>query len=172
MRTHEKHKSEARKRLKVGVITISTSRYYNSLDGLKVRDESGDSLCRLARARGHTVLFRSLVPDDPLLIRLKTLEAARQGVDAIITTGGTGVSRTDVTIEALSPLIDRELPGFGELFRSFSFKSVGTSAMMSRALLGTMNGIVVACLPGSPDSVRVGMKILLEELPHLVSLAS
>ncbi|MEM0117483.1 MAG: MogA/MoaB family molybdenum cofactor biosynthesis protein [Conexivisphaerales archaeon] len=168
---HMLHKSEAKQKLKGAVITISTSRYYNAREGLKIKDESGDLICKQLRSRGHTVFYRSLVPDDILAIRLKVLDAARYGLDFIITTGGTGISRTDVTVEAIQPLLDKTLPGFGEYFRAESSKSIGSSTIMSRAMLGSMNGIIVACLPGSPDSVKLGMKIILDELPHLVSLA-
>jgi len=169
---HEQHRAKARQGLKGAVITISTSRYYNGIEGINVKDESGEIICKELRKNGHTVFYRSLVPDDILAIRLKVLEAAKYQVDFIITTGGTGIAKTDVTIEAIQPLLDKVLPGFGEYFRYESKKKIGTSSIMSRALLGSMNGVVVACLPGSPDSVRLGTKIILQELPHLVSLAS
>lgn len=169
---HKLHKSEARQNLKGAVITVSSSRYYGGLSGLKVKDESGDLICKELRKKGHTIFYRSLVPDDKNLIRLKILDAARYGIDFIIITGGTGVAKTDLTIEAVQPLLDKILPGFGEYFRMLSYREIGTSGMMSRVMLGTMDGLIVACLPGSPDAVKVGMKIILEELPHLVSLAS
>jgi molybdenum cofactor biosynthesis protein B len=172
LQPHELHKSKARQRLKGAVITVSTSRYYNGIEGIKIKDESGDIICSELRKNGHIIFYRSLVPDDIIAIRLKVLEAARYHIDFIITTGGTGIAKTDVTIEAIQPLLDKVLPGFGEYFRLESRKRIGTSSIMSRALLGSMNGIVIACLPGSPDSARLGTKIILQELPHLVSLAS
>ncbi|MDG6935205.1 MAG: MogA/MoaB family molybdenum cofactor biosynthesis protein [Nitrososphaerota archaeon] len=172
MKSHEKHRLKARSKLRIAVITVSTSRYYAASEDRGIKDESGDLICRLARKAGHVIIYRSLVSDFKPDIRLKTLEAMKFQVDAIVLTGGTGVSPTDVTIEALQPMLDKELPGFGEAFRSESKKQVGYASMLSRALLGTMNTVVIACLPGSPDGVELGMKILLPELPHIVSIAS
>lgn len=167
----EEHRAAARQRLKVGVITVSTSRYYNRVDGVEVKDESGDIIVQEGRRAGHTVMYRTLIPDDINMIRLKILEAASFQVDVIFITGGTGISKTDVTIEAVQPMLDKLLPGFGELFRMESYKQVGPAAMLSRAMLGSMNGIVIACLPGSPEGVNLGMKLLLGELPHIVHLS-
>jgi len=169
---HQKHKTMAKKKLRIGVITVSTSRYYAGIEEGGTKDESGDVICELARKAGHVIVFRSLVSDFKPDIRLKTLEATKFQVDVILLTGGTGVSPTDVTIESIKPLLDKELPGFGEIFRLESVKQIGGAAMLSRALLGVMNDIVVVCLPGSPEGVRLGMKILLPELPHIVSIAT
>ncbi|MDG6928507.1 MAG: MogA/MoaB family molybdenum cofactor biosynthesis protein [Nitrososphaerota archaeon] len=171
MKPHEQHRARGKARLRLGVITVSTSRYRGRADGGRARDESGDLICGAARRSGNTVAYRAIVPDDVTDIRLKLLAAFKEGVDAVILTGGTGVSPTDVTVESVVPLLDKELPGFGELFRAESRAEVGTAAMMSRALLGVARGSVVACLPGSPDGAALGMKLLLPELPHISSIA-
>jgi molybdenum cofactor biosynthesis protein B len=97
---------------------------------------------------------------------------SNRDVDALIITGGTGLSSTDVTFEAISPLVDREIPGFGEIFRKISFDEIGSAAIMSRAFAGTVKGKAVFCLPGSPNGVRTAMeKLILPELGHIVGLA-
>ncbi|MEM0287187.1 MAG: MogA/MoaB family molybdenum cofactor biosynthesis protein [Conexivisphaerales archaeon] len=168
---HEEHRKRAQRTLKCAVITISTSRYTKRADQIHVKDESGDIICRMLRKNGHKVLYRAIVPDSMTDIRTKLLNAFQLGIDAVITTGGTGISPTDVTIESVSPLLERELPGFGELFRQRSSESIGTASIMSRALLGVMHGMLIACLPGSPDGVKTGMELLMPELQHASSIA-
>ena len=94
-------------------------------------------------------------------------------VDVVIMTGGTGFSTTDATYESLAPTLDREIPGFGELFRKISFDEIGPAAMLSRAFAGIVKQKAVFCLPGSPNAVRTAMqRLILPELGHLVGLAS
>jgi molybdenum cofactor biosynthesis protein B len=93
-------------------------------------------------------------------------------VDVIIVTGGTGLSQTDVTFESISPLLDRQIPGFGEIFRRISYDEIGSAAMMSRAFAGTIRDKAVFCLPGSPSGVKTAMeKLILPELGHIIGLA-
>jgi molybdenum cofactor biosynthesis protein B len=92
--------------------------------------------------------------------------------DAIITTGGTGISPTDVTIEAIQPLLDKEIPGFGQLFRTISYEKIGSPAVLTRALAGTVRGKVIFCLPGSPQSVSLALEtLILPEAAHILKHA-
>ena len=110
------------------------------------------------------------MPDDAGAIRLEVLRAlAHGGVDAVIATGGTGVSPRDVTPEAVTPLFAKELAGFGELFRMLSFQEIGAAAVLSRAVAGTVAGKVVYVLPGSSGAVRLALeRLILPELAHVV----
>jgi len=92
-------------------------------------------------------------------------------VDVVITTGGTGISPKDVTIEAVKSIVDKELEGFGEIFRYLSYKEIGESAIITRAFAGVLNGRVIFCLPGSSKAVELGVKIIKPVLRHVVSHA-
>ncbi len=94
------------------------------------------------------------------------------GNDVVIFMGGTGLSPRDLTIEAVSPLLDKHLDGFGEIFRKLSYDSIGSPALMSRSIAGTMENKAVFCLPGSPDATKVGVELALKELPHMIYIAS
>ena len=99
------------------------------------------------------------------------VEGAISRVDVVILTGGTGIAPRDVTIEAIRPLLDREIEGFGELFRMLSFNEIGAAAFLSRALAGVVGGKILVALPGSPAACRLGLeKLLLPELGHVASL--
>lgn len=149
------------------VVTVSTSR---SLED----DVSGDRIVELFESAGHDVVVRELVDDDfdgvqGAVDRL----ARREDTDVIVTTGGTGVTPDDVTPEAVRPLFEKRLPGFGELFRRLSYEEVGTRTVGSRATGGIADGTVVCCLPGSENAVRLGVEeLVLPEIGHLVGLSS
>jgi molybdenum cofactor biosynthesis protein B len=152
--------------LGVAVVTVSTSR---SLDD----DPSGDAIEELVEGDGHEVVAHDLVADDLDGIQRAMLAlTGREDVDIVITTGGTGVTPDDVTVEAVEPLFDKGLPGFGELFRILSYEEVGTRALGSRATAGVSEGVPVFCLPGSENAVRTAVgELVLAEAPHLVGLA-
>ena len=152
--------------LGVAVVTVSTSR---SLDD----DPSGDAIEELVEGDGHEVVAHDLVADDLDGIQRAMLAlTGREDVDIVITTGGTGVTPDDVTVEAVEPLFDKGLPGFGELFRIRSYEEVGTRALGSRATAGVSEGVPVFCLPGSENAVRTAIEeLVLAEAPHLVGLA-
>jgi molybdopterin adenylyltransferase len=154
------------------VITVSTSRYGSHARGKKhARDESGDLAQELVGRSGGKVVERVLVPDDPKMLRRAVSRALRDGeVDALVLTGGTGVSTTDVTIETVRPLFEKEIEGFGEIFRFVSFQKIGSAAALSRATAGVSRGKVVMCLPGSPDGVRTALELFLGEVPHVLHL--
>jgi molybdenum cofactor biosynthesis protein B len=97
---------------------------------------------------------------------------ASRRVDVLIVTGGTGLSRTDVTFETISPCLERQIPGFGEIFRRISYDEIGSPAIMSRAFAGTIKRKAVFCLPGSPNGVKTAMeKLILPELGHIIGLS-
>jgi molybdenum cofactor biosynthesis protein B len=188
----EAHRGEAPKgSLRYVVVTVSTSRYryrnhhHRKIEGdehgnnekeeegrAPLGDESGDAAERMIESAGGLVVGRELLPDDRRRIRdALTRGLKRDDVDVIILTGGTGVSTTDVTIEAARPLFAKEIEGFGELFRSVSYARIGAAAALSRATAGIAKGKLVMCLPGSPDGVRTALDLFLGEIPHVLHLA-
>ena len=162
MSTSAEHHRRDRKDLRLGVITVSSSRFAAAQGGRDFKDESGERACDIAREKGFRVTFRKLVGDDVNAVRLALAEGLATGLaDAIVFIGGTGVSPTDVTPEALGPLLSKSLPGFGELFRQRSSGKIGASSVLSRAIGGTVDGVGVFCLPGSPEGCGLGMEIVL-----------
>lgn len=149
-----------------GILTVSTSR---TLDA----DPSGDAIAEAATAEGHEVVTRELVGDHLDAVQSAVNQLASRGdVDVVISTGGTGVSPDDVTIEAIEPLLDKDLPGFGELFRRESFEEIGTKVIGTRATAGVAEGVPVFALPGSESAVRLGVEdVILPEIGHLAGLA-
>ena len=163
------HMERAPKVLRFALVTVSSSRYSAKLRGEEFSDESQEKAVELIRKGGHVVEARDLVDDDVNMIRLKLMELIqKRDVDVVVFIGGTGFSKKDVTIEAVKPLLEREVEGFGELFRYLSFKEVGAAAFLSRATMGTIRDKVVMCLPGSPNAVKVALENFLPELPHLL----
>jgi molybdenum cofactor biosynthesis protein B len=171
--TSRKHKTEARATLKYAIFTCSTSRYNQSKRAEKVNDVSGDLAETLLRNAGNTVILRDLIPDDSDLIKKSVKKAlALPDLDAAIFCGGTGIAPSDVTIETISPLLEKTLPGFGEIFRRLSYDEIGSPAILSRALAGVAKGKAVFCLPGSPNAVRLCIeKMILPEATHIVKHA-
>jgi molybdenum cofactor biosynthesis protein B len=168
--TAKKHKAATPKQLKFVVFVCSTSRYQKLQNGEKVTDASGDMIETLLKEAGHVVLSRKIIADDKLMIgeAVKSLLSSAE-LDAAIFCGGTGIAPKDVTIEAVSPFLDKTLPGFGEIFRRLSFDKVGSAAVMSRAVAGVANGKALFCIPGSPDAVRVSVEtLILPEASHIV----
>ncbi len=145
------------------VLTVSDSRTADT-------DVSGNLLAERLERAGHEVVARQWVADEPGQITAQLEEwLERLDVGVIVTTGGTGVSRRDTTIEVIEGLLDKRLDGFGELFRMLSYEQVGSAAMMSRALAGLVSGVLVFAIPGSPAAVRLALdKLVLPELPHLL----
>ena len=152
--------------LGVSVVTISSTR---SLDD----DPSGDAIATAITETGHELVQRELVPDDHDTIQsIVGRLSKREDTDTVITTGGTGVSPDDVTVEAVEPLFAKTLPGFGELFRRRSIDDIGTRVVGTRAVAGIVAGVPVFCLPGSEQAVELGVEeLVLPEAPHLAGLA-
>jgi molybdenum cofactor biosynthesis protein B len=176
METTKKHKEEAPKVLRAAVVTVSDSKYDYLWSKNKTLEEtedvSGKEIIRTLKNEGHEVVFYTIVPDHAGVI-VETVDhiVETYAPDIVVTTGGTGISSKDVTIEALRDALDKEVEGFGELFRKISFERLGTAALLTRAIAGVWGETVVFCLPGSPDAVKTGMDIIIKEAAHLVKHA-
>lgn len=158
----DEHRVHAPASVSCGVVTISDTRTLET-------DTSGAAIADLLARAGHTVAARRIVVDDAKAVADAVRDVLAFGADAVITTGGTGIARRDTTYEAIAGLLERTLPGFGELFRTLSFQDVGSAAMLSRATAGTVGRAVVFVLPGSEAAVRLAMeKLILPELGHIV----
>lgn len=163
---HDDHHAHDIEELHFGVVTISSSREIED-------DHAGDRAIELLEAADHVVETRELIRDEYDGIQSTVDRLANQeAIDCIITMGGTGVTPDDVTIEAVRPLFDKELPGFGELFRMLSYDEIGSRVVATRATAGIVDGVPVFSLPGSENATALGTAdIVLEEAPHLAGLA-
>ncbi|WP_324735922.1 MogA/MoaB family molybdenum cofactor biosynthesis protein [Thermococcus sp. SY098] len=166
--SHEEHRAKAPKKFKFAVITVS-----DTASADKREDLSGYYIIEELKKAGNENVYYKIVPDEKLAI-LKAMLEALEKADVVITTGGTGVTRRDVTIEAIRPLFDKELPGFGEIFRLKSFEEIGTAAVLTRATAGIIRdkeSKVVFCLPGSLNAVKTGVEIIKREAYHILKHA-
>jgi molybdenum cofactor biosynthesis protein B len=148
-----------------GVLTVSSSRTVQE-------DASGTALVEGIDAAGHTVAVRDLVTDDVATVR-ERVERLRDNdaVEAIVTTGGTGLTPDDVTVEAVRPLFDRRIPGFGEQFRARSVEEVGPHGLLTRATAGIADGVPTFCLPGSEQAASFGLTELVDPIVgHVIGL--
>jgi molybdenum cofactor biosynthesis protein B len=163
MSVHEHHRHGGQAHLRLAVITASDSRSLET-------DESGRVVREMLEKAGHIVAQYEILPDSPDQIRQAVIEVLPR-LDGIIINGGTGIAARDSTIEAVRPLLSKELEGFGELFRMLSYQEIGSAAFLSRALAGTSHGKIVVALPGSPEACRLAMeKLLIPELGHMAHL--
>jgi len=160
------HRQAAAQCVKVAVVTVSDTRTAET-------DTGGARAQELLEAAGHQVVERRIVADEPPAIAAAFHElGSRRDLQALVFTGGTGVAPRDITPDSVEPLLDRVIPGFGELFRALSYQEIGSAALLSRALAGLSRGRVVFVLPGSRGAVELGLeKLLLPELGHLVAEA-
>ncbi len=159
----KQHRQYAPAHLGFALITVSDSRTPET-------DTSGRTMRERVEAAGHTVASSTLVLDEIPAVRA-AVEAAllAPGVDVVAVSGGTGFSPRDVTIEAVAPLFERPIEGFGELFRMLSFEQVGPAAMLSRAAAGLAAGRAIFLLPGSPKAVALALdRLILPEAGHLL----
>ena len=161
----EQHKSyaPAGADLRIAVVTASDSRTSET-------DEGGRLVRALCEQAGFRVIASAIVREDPSLIRTAVADLMDGGgADAVLVTGGTGLSGRDSTVEALGSLLEKTLPGFGELFRMLSFAEIGAAAMLSRAFAGTRGPVALFAMPGSPAGVRLAMeRLIIPELPHII----
>jgi molybdenum cofactor biosynthesis protein B len=154
--------------MRIAVLTVSTSRYHrygDVADPNEADDLSGEVILRKISSAGHDFTY-CLVPDgiEPLRsVAVNRLE------DALVICGGTGLSPQDLTIEAMEPLYEKSIPGFGEIFRLKSLEQVGSRAMLTRASAGVIRGVPVFCIPGSPLAAELGTDLILAELDHILT---
>ena len=159
----EKHREAAPEHVRMAVLTISDTRTPEN-------DTGGDVIQDLMQEAGHEITNRSIVKDEPSSIRTTLVDfLADSEVDAIITTGGTGIAARDTTYEVVERMIDKKLDGFGEIFRMLSYEEIGAAAVLSRAVAGAVGTKFVASLPGSRNGVRLAVeKLLVPEISHIV----
>jgi molybdenum cofactor biosynthesis protein B len=160
---HREHHERSKKNVNVAIVVVSDSRTQDT-------DESGKVASDLLEKKGHTIAEHLLIGNDnDAIVNTLSELTNRTDVDVILTIGGTGISRRDITVDVLSPLMEKKLEGFGEMFRTMSFKQIGTGALMSRSTAGVINGKVVLCLPGSTAAIRLAVKrIIIPEIGHMV----
>jgi molybdopterin adenylyltransferase len=158
-----RHRESAPERVRLAVLTISDTRTPEN-------DTGGDTIEELMRDAGHEIVARRIVKDDAARIRTEIVNLlARPDADAVITTGGTGISARDTTYEVVDRMIEKKLDGFGEIFRALSYEEIGAAAILSRAVAGTVGTKLVACLPGSRNAVRLAVeKLLVPEIAHVI----
>lgn len=160
----EEHRQQAeaeKGKIAFAIVTVSDTRTPET-------DRSGQAIRQMAEAEGHQVIATRIVPDEPEDVSDALEDFSRSGAHVIVFNGGTGVSKRDRTYDVLSRALEKELPGFGEIFRVLSYEEVGAAAMLSRATAGTYRDCAVISLPGSTNAVRLAMeKLILPEIQHL-----
>ena len=161
---HDDHHAHDTDGVAIGVVTVSSSRTLED-------DPGGDTIESVCEDAGHEVVTRTLVDDDAPDIADAVADAMDAGANVVVTTGGTGLTDDDVTVDALTALFDRAIPGFGELFRYLSYEEVGPMAMASRATAGVVDDRLVFCLPGSENAAKMGSEELIAPAAdHLLGL--
>ncbi len=162
MGTHE-HKKHAPRKVSIGIISVSTTRAL-------VDDASGHWIREQARKEGHDVIYHQVITDDAELIGSTLHEVIQnERPQVILMSGGTGITKKDVTIEAVNPMLSKTLTGFGPLFAKLSFEEIGSAAFLSRATAGVIEDTVVFCLPGSLNACKLACReLIFPELGHLV----
>lgn len=161
---HDDHHAHDAEGVGIGVLTVSTSRTLAD-------DPAGDVIAAACEDAGHEIVDRRLVADETDAITDAVAALLDDGADVVLTTGGTGLTPDDVTVDATEPLFDRPIPGFGELFRWLSYEEVGPMAMASRATAGVVDDRLVFCLPGSENAARTGAEQLVAPaVGHLLGL--
>ena len=157
------HKKHAPRKVTIGIITVSTTRALAD-------DTSGKWISETAAAQGHDIVYHQVMPDDAEIIAATVRKVIRnEQPQVILMTGGTGITKKDVTIEAVTPLLTKELTGFGPLFAQLSFEEIGSAAFLSRATAGIIEDTVVFCMPGSLNACKLACReLIFPELGHLV----
>jgi molybdopterin adenylyltransferase len=171
VRPHASHRAQAPAQLSFEVITVSSSRHEKASRGESYTDESGDIAVSEVLKKGHSVSRRGLVPDKGPMIDRAVRKFLSGKADVLLLAGGTGIARSDVTVETVRPFLEKELDGFGELIRRISYDEIGSAAILTRATAGVAGGKVIICLPGSPAAVRTAMRSVISEIPHMAYVA-
>lgn len=161
--SYREHKKGSPQSVNCAVLIISDSRTEQT-------DESGKFLKQALSQNGHQVIAYAILKNDSEAIERKIRELLSQDeLQVIITSGGTGISHRDVTVETVSSIMEKKLDGFGELFRSLSYQEIGTASIMSRAVAGVIGGKIIICIPGSLGAAKLAIdKIILPEIGHMV----
>ena len=159
----KQHRKEAPETATVGIITVSTTRTL-------IDDKSGHWIAKRAKKEKYEILFHKVIPDDKAVIHETVFGFIRRHApDAVLITGGTGISGKDVTIEAIRPLFDKELTAFGSIFSQLSFEEIDSAALLSRATAGVIGKTLLFCIPGSLAACKLACKTLIfPELTHMV----
>jgi len=164
---YHEHKTHENKTVGCAVLVTSDSRTEET-------DESGKLIKQRLLDKGHKVVYYTILKNDAAVLKNKIIELIKQEeVQVIITSGGTGLSHKDVTVDTVQSMLEKQLDGFGELFRQLTYQELGTASIMSRATAGIINGKVIICFPGSLGAATFAMdKIILPEIGHLVREAT
>ena len=161
--TRQHHHGNDSASVRAGIVTVSDTR-------VEADDTSGQRIRAALAEAGHQISFYRIVKDEPTQI-VELISSPPQPAEVIITNGGTGLAPRDTTFEAVSSLIEREMPGFGELFRMLSYEQIGAAAMLSRATAGIAGSSVLFCLPGATKAVDLAMtKLIIPQVRHIVGL--
>jgi molybdenum cofactor biosynthesis protein B len=173
------HLLDCPKIVKIGVIIVSTSRAKEIRNKIPCTDENIPLITeilshpmKLDVDTKYTISFSTIIPDDPYEINqiIKKNTSIDSNLHVLLFSGGTGITKKDITIETVVPHFDKEIPGFGEIFRFLSYKIIGNSTMLSRATAGVINNIIVFLIPGSKNAVKTAVEqIIAPELPHILS---
>ena len=164
MKTHERHMSTAPKTLNFAIVIVSTSRTREA-----TKDVTGELLRSEIERSGHKVSLKKIVGDrrEEILDALK--ECLVADADVAIFSGGTGLSKTDLTVETLKPLFSRTIDGFGEIFRWLSYREIGASAILSKAIAGVIGETIIYCIPGSPEGALLALRsLIIPASPHAI----
>ena len=166
------HKKGIKKKINFGIILISDTRYNELKDQKPSSDKSLKLIEDILKQKQHIIIESAIVPDEISKISNAVNEfLAKESIDIIITTGGTGISSRDVTVEAIMPLLYKKIVGFGELFRHLSYSEIGSAAMLSRAFAGVIKDKLIFCLPGSPNACKLALeKLILNEAGHALKM--
>ncbi len=165
--SYHEHKRLENKVVGCAVLVTSDSRTEET-------DESGKLIKQRLLDKGHKVVYYTILKNDAAILKNKIVELIQQEeVQVIITSGGTGLSHKDVTVDTLQAMLEKQLDGFGELFRQLTYQELGTASIMSRATAGVISGKIIICFPGSLGAATLAMdKIILSEIGHMVREAT
>lgn len=159
--TSKLHKQQSSDDIECGLITLSDSRKSEKLD------LSGKYIAEEIESR-YTLKSRKLIPDEPKDLTDAIDDMISEGIDVILTNGGTGLDERDITVETVEALFEKKIDGFGELFRAKSYEEIGSAALLSRATAGVYKKTIIFSMPGSPNAVKTALGLIIDELPHFV----
>ncbi len=172
MKVHEEHKSKAPKQANIALIIVSTSRYEELKKGVPTSDQTIPLVKEILKENQNLKLIHTEIVSDSAEQILEILNKYKKdkSINAIIYSGGTGISPKDITYDTIEPLLEKQLTGFGEIFRHLSYQEIGSAAIMSRATAGKISDKAVILLPGSPNAVKLAFeKLIITELTHITS---